>query len=224
MSREPSVKLIAETAAEYYGVGYRDILSARRAPELVRARHVAMALACKLTRLSTTAIGRQLGKDHSSVINGRDRAAALSARDDDLAGDIAAIETAVAAVMTASDIIQVTPPADLDATAIAARVLASPRAVTTIAIDELVALATAVAAGPPAGAADPADASAALFDAAGALLAALAAFDAASFADRGAITAARKRLAAARLGLATLLNGPTHKENGHERSSNAARP
>ncbi len=64
------VKPVVAAVAKYYDVSISDILSKSRYPELIRARHIAMYLARKLTLKSTPDIGRILNRDHSSVWHG----------------------------------------------------------------------------------------------------------------------------------------------------------
>lgn len=58
---------ILATTARYYGVPARALLGHRRTRRLVEPRHVAMYLARELLDMSYPALGRQLGRDHSSV-------------------------------------------------------------------------------------------------------------------------------------------------------------
>ena len=56
------------------GVSASDIYSKKRSSDIANARQIVMYLATKLTPLSTTDIGKNLGnRDHSTVIHGRDK-------------------------------------------------------------------------------------------------------------------------------------------------------
>jgi hypothetical protein len=226
--KEPSVRLIAETVADYFEVTYRDLVSARRTGGIAGPRHLAMYLARRMTRLSLPEIGRHFGgRDHSTVLSAVRKIEAAIAADGATRETAEALETAILAVLAAGGRVAVMPPVDLDPAAIAAKVLDDPRGVTSISIDELVALAGAargalVADGDhlPTGADEAAWAT---VGAARLLVAATAAAEKAGF-DNAARDAARKEQAVAfrllRESVAALdtLN-PQTKERAHDRAS-----
>lgn len=55
-----------------YGFSTEDIRGKKRTSDIVYVRHIAMYLCTEYTGLSLKAIGRQFGRDHSTVINARD--------------------------------------------------------------------------------------------------------------------------------------------------------
>jgi chromosomal replication initiator protein len=65
----PTITAIQDAVASVLGISRADLLSARRTPEIARARHLAMYLARELTPLSLVQIAREFGRDHSTVIS-----------------------------------------------------------------------------------------------------------------------------------------------------------
>ncbi len=69
-----TVGYIVDIVSEHLGVSSTDIYSKKRNSDIANARQIVMYLADKLTSLSTTDVGKQLGnRDHSTVIHGRDK-------------------------------------------------------------------------------------------------------------------------------------------------------
>ena len=66
---ETSLKDILLAVCEVYDAYPLDIKSDRRAAEILLPRHITMVLAKYLTASSTAAIGRFLGKDHTTVMH-----------------------------------------------------------------------------------------------------------------------------------------------------------
>jgi chromosomal replication initiator protein len=64
----PQIKTIIGVVAEHYRISTSDIISSRRAANVVRPRQVAMYLAKTLTLRSLPEIGRRFGRDHTTVI------------------------------------------------------------------------------------------------------------------------------------------------------------
>jgi chromosomal replication initiator protein len=90
----PSItRLIAAAAAEF-GVNWRAITGEVRVAEIVLARQVVMYLAATRLHRSLPVIGRCLNRDHSTVLHGRDRIAALVAQDADLAARVERVAAA----------------------------------------------------------------------------------------------------------------------------------
>lgn len=214
----PSIRLIADICSDYYGIGYRDMISDRRSVPMVHARHVAMYLARTLTFQSQPAIGRVFGRDHTTVLHAIRHVETMIAGDAEVAEEIETLQTAIRAAGIAAARVAASPEVpvlavDQDPDVIARRVLDDPRGVTAIAVDELLALAAAVAAGPmqevraePPPPAAPPVAIAPVVAAGAALLEALAALDeAAVFNGREAIVATRAEVASCRAALAKAL-------------------
>ena len=61
--------LIMAQTADYFGMTIDDLCGRKRTKTFVHARHVAMYLCRELTDLSLPQIGREFGKDHTTVIN-----------------------------------------------------------------------------------------------------------------------------------------------------------
>jgi hypothetical protein len=75
-----AVEAIIRAVATEFGIPRRDIVGTRGNPEIVLARHVAMALCRRFRALSTTRIGRRFGRrDHSTVLHAIRRMAPLMA-------------------------------------------------------------------------------------------------------------------------------------------------
>jgi Bacterial dnaA protein helix-turn-helix len=125
ITREPSIRLIAEVTAMRYGVTYTDLLSSRRQSHVVQPRHVALFLARKLTRHSYPTIGHRFGgRDHSSVIHAvRAVETRLQEGEAGLAAAIAEIEQAAAGGVLAEQRTGSVVFADADAFAVSRRVL-----------------------------------------------------------------------------------------------------
>jgi hypothetical protein len=71
LSRRPSIKLIMEQVASFYGMTLVDLCSHRRSLDIVRPRQVAMWLCRRLTLRSLPEIGRVIGgRDHTTVLHG----------------------------------------------------------------------------------------------------------------------------------------------------------
>lgn len=85
----PSMKSIVRVVAAFYEVNIREIMSFRRTSIVVRPRQVAMYLCSQLTPYSLPAIGRHFGRDHTTVLYGRDKVAGLMLLDADLCHDVA---------------------------------------------------------------------------------------------------------------------------------------
>lgn len=84
-------------AGNHFGIKKMDLLSNRRARGLVRARQVVMFLSKEMTTRSLPEIGRLLGgKDHTTVLHGVRKIAALIAAGDPIAADVEAIRASLA--------------------------------------------------------------------------------------------------------------------------------
>ena len=140
-----TVRLIAETVAEHYGVTYRDVLSSRRAETTVTARMVVYLLARHMTSRSYPQIGRALGnRDHTTVMAGLRTIEARLQTDQTLAADVEQLATALRLVEATIDRFEFPVLADIDAEAVAHRVMATERGAISVSRDEVIALATAV--------------------------------------------------------------------------------
>ena len=69
-SRKIDCPLIIAIVAEKYGMTPSDLTGKRRSQDIALARQVAMYICREMTELSTTAIGRAFGRDHTTVLHG----------------------------------------------------------------------------------------------------------------------------------------------------------
>jgi chromosomal replication initiator protein len=87
--RKVTVEEIIRKVADHFNIRINDILSARRARNVVRPRQVAMYLAKSLTRKSLPDLGRRFGgRDHTTVLYAIKRVEELRLTDSGLADDI----------------------------------------------------------------------------------------------------------------------------------------
>lgn len=92
---EPVIKLeqIIATVAKFYGVTVSDMKSARRDKHIMWPRHVAAYLCSSLTLRSLPEIGRHMGgRDHTTMINSRDRIASRRLVDAALCQEVVELE------------------------------------------------------------------------------------------------------------------------------------
>jgi len=88
-------QIIAETAA-YFGLRPEDILGRCRSREVALARQVAMYLTRELTSLSLPQIGEAFGgRDHTTILHGHEKVAALFEKDDTLRRQVLEIKTSL---------------------------------------------------------------------------------------------------------------------------------
>ncbi|MBV8112079.1 MAG: hypothetical protein JO312_26205 [Hyphomicrobiales bacterium] len=87
---------ILGACAVFYGVPISSLFADRRTQEIVKARHIAMYLAKELTPRSLPDIGRRIGgKDHTTVLHGVRKIAALMKRDPNLVAEVAIIRARI---------------------------------------------------------------------------------------------------------------------------------
>jgi hypothetical protein len=89
--RDVPLKLIAAEAAEFYGIELRELLSDQRSSFLIRPRHVAFYLATKLTLKSLPEIGRIFRRDHTTILQTRDKITKLLKTDERLGDEISVL-------------------------------------------------------------------------------------------------------------------------------------
>lgn len=93
-------EMVAIEAVEMvFGVTYARLVSRRRTPQLVNARHVVALVAMELGA-SSTEVGRALDRDHSTILSGRKRADARARVDSDYASMINAVRDLVSNGLT----------------------------------------------------------------------------------------------------------------------------
>lgn len=91
----PQMAEITLATSRFFGVPVVQILGDARRAELVRPRHIAMHLCCRLTAHSTKRIGRFFNRHHSSVIHARDVIEMHVDENPEVARQVAAILDAV---------------------------------------------------------------------------------------------------------------------------------
>lgn len=215
---EPSVRLIAETTAEYYEFKYTELLSQRRAAPLVRARHVAFALSRRLTSKTFPSIGRVFGRDHTTVIHGCLAIEEAARNDAGFAAELAEIEVAIEIANTSGRLISIIRMSDGEPRDIASRILEDDRGVTAISVEDLRVLAAAVMAAPEldeAPAMPSADEQIEILGAAREYLAAVTNERNASFGGTSLLRNARIRREAAEVRMARAISNFTPTENAH---------
>ena len=67
-----TIEKVFSFVSRRYGFSTEDIRGKKRTSDIVYVRHIAMYLCTEYTGLSLKVIGRQFGRDHSTVINARD--------------------------------------------------------------------------------------------------------------------------------------------------------
>ncbi len=88
-TRKITIADIQRGVVDYYAITQKDLVSARRAREVVRPRHVAMYLCKQLTTRSFLEIGRKFGgRDHSTVYHAVKRVTDLMISDEAVAHDV----------------------------------------------------------------------------------------------------------------------------------------
>lgn len=89
------ISAIIRLVAAYYGIDPRMIVADKRDKEISLHRHVTMFLCCTCTTHSTPLIGRQINRDHTSVLHGFRRIEQLIKTDERLAADIEHLKDAI---------------------------------------------------------------------------------------------------------------------------------
>jgi hypothetical protein len=90
------IRKIQNVVADHYGVSRLDMISARRAADIVLPRQVAMYLAKTLTLRSLPEIGRRFGgRDHTTVLHAVRKYERLIAKDASIAATIYALTVAL---------------------------------------------------------------------------------------------------------------------------------
>lgn len=84
--RKVTPQLIISTVAEHYGLTTVDIASQKKNKEVVQPRQIAMYLCCEMTQTPLQMIGSFMGgRDHTTVIHGRDKISTEIKRNEQLA-------------------------------------------------------------------------------------------------------------------------------------------
>jgi len=89
-ARKITIADIQRAVVDYFQISQKELISARRARDVVRPRHVGMYLCKHLTTRSFLEIGRKFGgRDHSTVYHAVNRVSTLMKKDDAIAHDVA---------------------------------------------------------------------------------------------------------------------------------------
>jgi chromosomal replication initiation ATPase DnaA len=88
--RVPVAAILRAVSAEF-GIPEAELLSPRRMARSCVPRHAVMGLARQMTRHSSTALGRMLRRDHTTVLSASRRHAERLARDPDYAARVRAV-------------------------------------------------------------------------------------------------------------------------------------
>jgi chromosomal replication initiator protein len=99
----PSVVAIQDAVSSVLGISRADLLSAKRTPAIVRARHLAMFLCRELTPLSLTAIAHDFNKDHSTVLQATRAVGQRNEPGSDTAGAIHSVRAVLGETLPAPD-------------------------------------------------------------------------------------------------------------------------
>ena len=97
-----SVAVVIEAVARAHDLRTADLTGTRRHRNLTRPRHIAMYLARKYCGVSFPELGREFGKDHSTIQHGVGRVEEMLSSDTDLATRIRVIETTLRRAIRAS--------------------------------------------------------------------------------------------------------------------------
>ncbi|BEV47321.1 helix-turn-helix domain-containing protein [Afipia carboxidovorans] len=96
LERHPSIHLIQEVVAGFYGVTRNDLLSVRRTANVVRPRQVAMYLAKTMTLRSLPFIGKHFGgRDHTTALHAVKKIGVLIETDKSLRAQVETIKSTI---------------------------------------------------------------------------------------------------------------------------------
>ncbi len=91
----PLIEDIQSVVRKEYGFTKAEFLADRRTGPIVRARHISMYLAKKLTLRSLPEIGRRFGRDHTTILHGIRKVECLMKTDAVLTAEIAGLEAVI---------------------------------------------------------------------------------------------------------------------------------
>jgi chromosomal replication initiator protein len=84
----PTPELILEEVVNFTGVSKENILGSTRSKDVMNARQIFIYLLTQMTDMSLPAIGKYIGKDHSTAIHARDKIARLMETDQNVANTV----------------------------------------------------------------------------------------------------------------------------------------
>ncbi|MCB1473808.1 MAG: hypothetical protein KDJ68_13240 [Rhodobiaceae bacterium] len=139
-----TLPLICRVVCEADGIALSELRSERRKTDVALSRQIVMWLARELTTLSLPRIGRYLSRDHTTVLHGCQKIDRLRHTDPELMERTEAFRLAVEAAALALTAVGRDIPQDIDVEVVARRLIAFPRTVHTLSVDETIALALGV--------------------------------------------------------------------------------
>lgn len=96
LDRRITVQLVLKVVARRYNVTVQQLLVPTRRQPTCRQRQIAMFLACELTPNSLPDIGQRFGgKDHTTIMHGRNRITDLLNTDPELEAEIEALKKGI---------------------------------------------------------------------------------------------------------------------------------
>lgn len=139
------LRTICQVVADYYGVDWTDITSARRGRDIVRPRQVTMWAVRRHTALSLPQIGRRCGgRDHTTVLHACRKIDLLRETDVELEQELREVEGLLADRKAQLAQHLITPEPDRDPVEVADRIVSEPASEWPLTLPEIQALALAV--------------------------------------------------------------------------------
>jgi len=140
-----TVRIIVGIVADYYDIKPAVIFSGRTTLDIVRARHAAIWLADKYTTYTKTMIARHTGeRNHTTVCTALKKFPAKLEADPDLACEVFELGQIIEKAALALEARRVKLKPDIDAHAVALRIVASQWNETTVSLEEVRTLAHAL--------------------------------------------------------------------------------
>lgn len=93
--KRPKIQLIQEQVAAHYKMPVTIMTSKLRPAVFIEPRHVAIYLACDLTKYNTTEIGKCFNKEHSTISAARSSIADRISTEPDFANQLAALHSVI---------------------------------------------------------------------------------------------------------------------------------
>jgi chromosomal replication initiator protein len=94
-ARRVTMREIAQTVAQHYGMTPRELITAGRRREFVRARQIAFYISRILTNRSYPEIARHYSKDHTTIIHGYEKVRDLCESDEHFRREVETIRRAI---------------------------------------------------------------------------------------------------------------------------------
>jgi len=139
-----SVRAITDIVCAARGVSRDQVTSYRRQLAASEARHIIAWIAARLTGKSYSQIGRILGRDHTTIMNSIRVVEARRAGDDAYERDLSSLVEVCHAHAETFQRGAVPSTPDIDAVAVASRILETPRGAVRVSVLEIEAMAAAI--------------------------------------------------------------------------------